>query len=190
MLNITKQPESYLFDLKLKRESIAERRNSQHVTKGGGLLDDDDGKINIDEPLIKYEESITASNAARLQLADTGFQPSELLPLINDKCESLKVSFRSMRDILNSLRPHQAKQSIIQALAKQLQFKQNRLQQINDNIILGQKTCNQQLNANADSIDRIRRPDVESTFATETDNSHTQDSIRKLKLMLDDAFYE
>ena len=69
------------------------------------------------EPMIKNEDVLNDNKMDQIQ---TMFEPSQLTPLINDKCESLKIIFRSMRDTLNNLRPHQAKQTIIQTLHKQI----------------------------------------------------------------------
>eukprot|EP01084_Bolivina_argentea_P318072 551534_1 len=117
------------------------------------------------------------------------FEPSQLTPLINDKCETLKIKFREMRDILNSLRPHQAKQTIIQTLHKQLEYKKNKLKLINENIIKGQKICNQKLNVkNKDNEQNDQQIDL--FLSSSTDNNHTQESIQRLKQTLDDIFYE
>eukprot|EP00483_Globobulimina_turgida_P013546 UN13571 len=116
------------------------------------------------------------------------FEPSQLTPLINDRCESLKILFGAMRDILNSLRPHQAKQTVIQTLHKQLLYKENKLKLINENIMAGQKICNQQLNVKK-SNNEANEQDIDLFFSSSTDNNHTQESIKRLKQTLNESFY-
>eukprot|EP00483_Globobulimina_turgida_P006816 UN06828 len=95
VLYIIKQPEYYLVELKKRKEKD-------------------------NEAIIKNKDILNENKMNAIQMM---FEPSQLTPLINDKCESLKIKFRVMRDILNNLRPHQAKQTIIQTLHKQLLYK-------------------------------------------------------------------
>ena len=139
------------------------------------------------DSFIEHEEAVKNNPFNQMQ---TVFEPSQLTPLINDKCESLKIVFGAMRDILNSLRPHQAKQSIIQALQKQLAYKQNKLKQIKKNTQNGQKFVDQKLNIKKDEQDEQDQQNEFPFYVSTTDNNHTQESIRRLKQTLDESFFE
>ena len=113
------------------------------------LVTDHDMKENDDnndnEGILKHPDILANNPLNNMQLM---FEPSQLVPIINDRCESLKLIFRSMRDILNNLRPHQAKQVIITVLQQQLLYKQNKLKSLKQNIMKGEKIINEQLNMN------------------------------------------
>ena len=182
ILNITKQPEYYFYDLIKKHENRQSNHNNKHSeTKPNvGINDTDNDKI------LKHEDVVRKSPMMNTPLM---YEPSQLTPVIVDKCESLKIIFRDMRDILNSLRPHQAKQTLIQTLQKQIIFKQNKLKAIKQNIIDGEKFVNQELNVKKEKENGSDGED-DAFFNASTDNNHTQESIKKLKQMLDDEFFE
>ena len=168
VLHIVRQSEYYLIELK-ERQMSESKSNAEESTN---------------EPIIKNKNIENQSQMN--QQMQTMFEPSQLTPLINDKCESLKNIFCSMRDILNNLRPNQAKQTIIQTLHKQLMYKQNKLDAINENIKNGEKFCNQQLNTKTVDDD----DDDDTFFSSSTDDNHTQESLKRLKQTLDAEFFD
>merc|ERR1711971_85862 len=81
VLNITKQPESYLFDVLKKREIKAVKNKNKTARREP-------------KPLIRHSQSQSqfhSQSASQIAM-------SQLTPLITDKCESLKESFLAMRD--------------------------------------------------------------------------------------------
>ena len=172
VLKISKQPESYLFDLKKKRESKAAARNTGAKAQ------------REPKPLIRHTDVLSANELAQSQMPMV-LEPSQLTPLINDKCESLKLTFRAMRDILNSMRPHQARQTLIQTLHKQLVFKRDKLKAINAQIAEGQRLCRKRLNES-----KANDGGEEEEEKRSKGDAHSQASLLELRRQLDDIFYQ
>lgn len=158
VLDVTRLSESHLFELKKNQKN---------------------------ESILKYPDIAINNPLNNMNLM---FEPSQLVPIINDKCESLKIVFRSMRDILNNLRPHQTKQAIITLLQQQLLFKQNKLKLLKQNIINGEKIINQQLNINRKQ-ENESDDDNDDDLLFSTNDNHTQQSMKRLKQSLDESFF-
>ena len=125
------------------------------------------------------------------QLSNLALPPavwhSRLTPLINTKTEKLRKTFREMRAILNSLRPHQARHLIVMNLEQQLQYKRELTQQLNKYSKLGHQLVNKKLNLK--DINNNTNDNDNDNDTIMDNNNESNNIVYALKSSLDQIFY-
>ncbi|ETO33266.1 hypothetical protein RFI_03841 [Reticulomyxa filosa] len=87
-------------------------------------------KLTQQKSEVETEKKEEAANMANIGNVALGMNTSRMQPHIQSHCNKLQSAFVQFRNVLNYLRAHQAKQTLIQSLKNQLKHKYSLLEEV------------------------------------------------------------